>query len=606
MTTARDITIYQGQEFTLSLDYAGATGRAQVMHIRLADSTATVVQILTHNGAANSRVIYNDATQKLDITIGATVSDAWVVLADRVEWVFDIKDYAPGSEDGAVIPYRGKVIVRGNRTRASDVTPSEQMPSGDGRYVRFDGMQDLTTEQQEQAQENLGITGGGGSGDVVGPASATDSRIAEFDGTTGKLIKQSSYTVASLLAAAWARASHTGTQLAATISDFATAAIAAVTWSTITGKPSTFDPSAHKTSHATGGGDALTASDIGAQSADATLTALAALDSSAGLLEQTGADTFTKRALGVGASTSVPTRADADARYAGASHDHTGVYQPLATVLTNTTASFTTAQETKLDAIEALADVTDAGNVGTAIDGATAKTTPVDADTVPLIDSAASNVLKKLSWANIKATLKTYFDGLYQAVLVSGTNIKTINSTSLLGSGDIAISGGASNLLVIDANEWIPRVTNGAGIHGSESTTNKVNIDQLAFDPATTEYADYWTWWPAGYTKLKISKIGWDATAGTAAQGVRWELAARCFADDDARDQAVGTVQGVTDALITIGDEHLSGASADITPAGTVAAGNRVLLRINRNPSHADDGLSGDALLGSSLIEWVV
>lgn len=33
-----------------------------------------------------------------------------------------------------------------------------------------------------------------------------------------------------------------------------------------------------------------------------------------------------------------------------------------------------------------------------------------------------------------------------QATLVSGTNIKTINSTSLLGSGDIAISGGSSGI----------------------------------------------------------------------------------------------------------------------------------------------------------------
>ncbi len=43
----------------------------------------------------------------------------------------------------------------------------------------------------------------------------------------------------------------------------------------------------------------------------------------------------------------------------------------------------------------------------------TEKTTPVDADMVGLMDSAASNVLKKLSWANIKATLKTYFDTIY-------------------------------------------------------------------------------------------------------------------------------------------------------------------------------------------------
>lgn len=40
--------------------------------------------------------------------------------------------------------------------------------------------------------------------------------------------------------------------------------------------------------------------------------------------------------------------------------------QPLATVLTNTTASFTTAQETKLAGIEAGADVTDATNVAAA------------------------------------------------------------------------------------------------------------------------------------------------------------------------------------------------------------------------------------------------
>lgn len=44
---------------------------------------------------------------------------------------------------------------------------------------------------------------------------------------------------------------------------------------------------------------------------------------------------------------------------------------------------------------------------------ATSKTTPADADELPLVDSAASNVLKKLTWANLKATLKTYLDTLY-------------------------------------------------------------------------------------------------------------------------------------------------------------------------------------------------
>jgi hypothetical protein len=76
----------------------------------------------------------------------------------------------------------------------------------------------------------------------------------------------------------------------------------ATTWGTITGTLSSQTD--------------LNSALAGKQTLDVTLTALAALDSSAGILEQTGADTFTKRALGVGASTSVPTRADADARYA--------------------------------------------------------------------------------------------------------------------------------------------------------------------------------------------------------------------------------------------------------------------------------------------------
>lgn len=73
------------------------------------------------------------------------------------------------------------------------------------------------------------------------------------------------------------------------------------------------------------------------------------------------------------------------------------------------------ADGSKLDGIESGADVTDATNVGSAIHGATGKTTPVDADELGIVDSAASNVLKKLTWANLKATLKSYFDTLYQA-----------------------------------------------------------------------------------------------------------------------------------------------------------------------------------------------
>jgi hypothetical protein len=155
--------------------------------------------------------------------------------------------------------------------------------------------------------------------------------------------------------------------------------------------------------------------------------------------------------------------------------------------------------------------VTDAGNVGSSIDGATAKITPVDADTVPLIDSAASNVLKKVTWANIKATLKTYFDTLYQAAgtyltsanitqtitngvtdkapsedavfdalagkqatLVSGTNIKTVNGNSLLGSGDLTLSGSGGvdpatvgDSFVLEQDFYAQAIPDGWTLHSS-------------------------------------------------------------------------------------------------------------------------------------------
>ncbi len=129
-------------------------------------------------------------------------------------------------------------------------------------------------------------------------------------------------------------------------------------WANITSKPSTFAPSAHATSHVTGGADVIA-------------NAVAAGNS--GLM--TGAD------------------------------------------------------KTKLDGIEALADVTDAGNVGSSIHGATGKTTPVDADELGLIDSAASNVLKKVTWANVKATLKTYFDGIYSTFNGAYASLSGIPST---------------------------------------------------------------------------------------------------------------------------------------------------------------------------------
>lgn len=64
----------------------------------------------------------------------------------------------------------------------------------------------------------------------------------------------------------------------------------------------------------------------------------------------------------------------------------------------------------------------------------------VDVDTLGALTVATYPSLTELSYVKgVTSALQTQLDGK-QATLVSGTNIKTINSTSLLGSGDISIS----------------------------------------------------------------------------------------------------------------------------------------------------------------------
>lgn len=73
-----------------------------------------------------------------------------------------------------------------------------------------------------------------------------------------------------------------------------------------------------------------------------------------------------------------------------------------------------------------------ADNTQAALNAGTSKTTPVDADALLMLDSAASNAIKKLSWANVKATLKSYFDGLYASatdyISKTTTNSQSISS----------------------------------------------------------------------------------------------------------------------------------------------------------------------------------
>ena len=65
-------------------------------------------------------------------------------------------------------------------------------------------------------------------------------------------------------------------------------------------------------------------------------------------------------------------------------------------------------------------------------------TTLIDNDLILVGDSEDIFKTKTKNFAQLKAALKTYFDIFYQSSLVSGSSIKSIAGTSVLGSGDIS------------------------------------------------------------------------------------------------------------------------------------------------------------------------
>lgn len=154
---------------------------------------------------------------------------------------------------------------------------------------------------------------------------------------------------------------------------------------------------------------------------------------------------------------------------------------------TGSAATLTTSRNIDGQAFNGSADIT---VIAPGTHAATSKATPVDADELSLVDSAASNVLKKLTWANLKATLKTYFDSLattLQNKTLDNTNVVTVkdNSFTLQDNGDTTkqvvfelsgIATGTTRTITIpDTSFTIP--TSGGSGGGDASTNTSTSVD---------------------------------------------------------------------------------------------------------------------------------
>lgn len=161
--------------------------------------------------------------------------------------------------------------------------------------------------------------------------------------------------------------------------------------------------------------------------------------------------------------------------------------------------------------------------------------------------------------------------------------------------------------LFIPANAMTPTATNGAAMATTEYATNDINMDYLAFDGATEEFAEFQLPMPEKWDRSTIkAKFFWSsATSSTSGDTVEWEIQGGALSNDDAIDAALGTAQVISDTLLANNgtDLQVSGATPAITIGGTPALGDLIHFKVSRNVSGTDD-MTEDAWLFGVCIQY--
>lgn len=170
---------------TLNQDTTGNAATATYATTAGSATTASTATNAGHATTADSATTATNATHAT--TADSATTAATATTATNVSGVVGISNGGTGQTTAsAAFNALSPVTTTGDLIIGNGTNSTTRLPIGTNAYV-------LTSNGTTASwQPN---TGGGGGGDVYGPASSTDNAIVRFDSTTGKIIQNSSVTI---------------------------------------------------------------------------------------------------------------------------------------------------------------------------------------------------------------------------------------------------------------------------------------------------------------------------------------------------------------------------------------------------------------------------